>query len=385
MSVTRRFIAAVFGVFCSAASLLANQEWQVTRFEGRDYLSVEQIAAFCGFCDSIPPVSEIAPSNPAEPLTKKLSINNGSEQIGVTLNSREVELNGVRHWLGFPVIEQGDKLMISRLDFTKIIEPALRPEAIENLHPVRTIVLDAGHGGHDKGAVSRYGAEKDFALDVCLRAKPILEARGFKVLLTRQSDVFIPLEERPRIANREKDCIFVSVHFNCADRNSDATGFEIFSMTPRGAPSSSEQVVQSHQLRSEPGNVLDAQSAALSTSIYHSVLGNIPEVDRGIKQARFAVIRLATVPAVLIEGGFVTNPNDIRFISSPSWRGRLAEAIVEGIEGYKHLAENKQRPKVVAEYRRIAPDTVAANGGSTAPEMTCSDSENPDQELNREH
>jgi N-acetylmuramoyl-L-alanine amidase len=113
-----------------------------------------------------------------------------------------------------------------------------------------------------------------------------------------------------------------------------------------------------HDLHGEPGNVADVQSLALSESIYHSLLGNIPQVDRGVKHARFAVIRLAQVPAVLIEGGFVSSDTEARQIATPAYRQELADAIVTGIEGFKTLAEHQIPPKLVAEYRHETAPTL---------------------------
>src|SRR5690606_13501394 len=93
-------------------------------------------------------------------------------------------------------------------------------------------------------------------------------------------------------------------------------------------------------------------SAALSGSIYHSMLGQVPMEDRGIKHARFAVLRLARVPSVLIELGFLSNGSESALVGTPAWRAKVAESIVTGIEGYKSLAEEKQAPKLVAEYRQ---------------------------------
>jgi N-acetylmuramoyl-L-alanine amidase len=247
------------------------------------------------------------------PLTKKLLLDNGKHQIEFTLGDRLAEIDGVNQWLGFPVEAEGDKLVLSRIDLSKVIEPSLRPEMISGLGPVNTVVLDAGHGGHDKGAVCIFGNEKDFALDVCLRARKLLEAKGLKVVMTRTDDTFIPLEQRP--------------------------------------PSTADNTLSLRDLHREPGNVTDTQSLALSESIYHSLLGNIPQVDRGVKHARFAVVRLAQVPAVLIEGGFVSSSTEARQIATPAYRQELAEAVVNGIEGFKTLAEHKIPPKLVAEWR----------------------------------
>lgn len=324
----------------------ADFTWKLERFEGRDYVTLQQVVEFYGF------------TNPLAPVDNVINLETDKSQMAITLNSREMEINGVKHWLAFPVLAMDGKVLISRIDLSKIIEPSLRPECIQNLQPVKTVVLDPGHGAEDKGAVSRFGFEKDFALDVCMRARRILEDRGYHVQMTRSTDVLIPLEERPQIANPIPDSIFVSVHFNSSSQNGQASGFEVYSITPRGAPSTAEDQLSLHDLRNEPGNVTDVASGALATCVYYSLLGNIPQADRGIKNARFAVLRLATVPAILIEGGFLSNASDSSLVASAAWRSKLAEAIADGIDNYKNVAEHKQRPKMVADYRRIAPEHV---------------------------
>jgi len=102
----------------------------------------------------------------------------------------------------------------------------------------------------------------------------------------------------------------------------------------------------------QPGSVVDAQSMALSACIYHSLLGHIPEFDRGIKRARFAVLRLTKVPAVLIEGGFLTERGESKLIAKKDWRAKLAHAVGVGIESYQALPVKKQPPMLVADYRR---------------------------------
>ncbi len=189
-------------------------------------------------------------------------------------------------------------------------------------------------------------------LDVARQLRPLLQAKGLRVIMTREGDYFVPLEVRARIANAARDSIFVSIHFNATDRDPSATGFEIFSFTPRGAPSTSDNWVTSSSASVQAGSRVDAQSMALSACIYHSLLGHIPEFDRGIKRARFAVLRLTEVPAVLVEGGFLTERGESRLIAEKDWRGRLAQAISVGIENYRALAVKKQPPMLVADYRR---------------------------------
>jgi N-acetylmuramoyl-L-alanine amidase len=200
--------------------------------------------------------------------------------------------------------------------------------------------------------VSSYGYEKDFALDVARNIKPILEAKGLKVIMTRDSDIFVPLELRARIANAAKDAVFVSIHFNATDSNPNASGFEIFSLTPRGAPSTADDALALRFMNMQAGSPVDAPSLALSMSVYHSVVGHFSEYDRGIKRARFAVLRLTKIPAVLVEGGFLTERGESRLIAKSAWRTKLAESIATGILGYKELVDNHTRPLMVADYRR---------------------------------
>src|SRR5438034_6355010 len=319
---------------------LAADDWQVIKVNGHDYLSVDNIARFYRLAaDVAPSGAKIRPETVRNPLE-------------FVRGSREVMINGARGWLCFPLIEQNGKFLVWRTDVAKTIETQLRPHRIPNAGKVETVVLDPGHGGHDRGAVCRYGYEKDFALDVARKLRPLLQAKGLRVIMTREGDYFVPLEVRAQIANAARNSIFVSIHFNATDRDPNATGFEIFSFTPRGAPSTSDDWVTPTALSMQAGTEVDAQSVALSACIYHSLLGHIPEFDRGIKRARFAVLRLTRVPAVLVEGGFLTERGESQLIAKKDWRSKLAQAIGVGIDSYRALGIKKQPPMLVADYRR---------------------------------
>ena len=321
---------------------IAAGEWQVIKVNGHDYLDVDNVSKFY----DLP--AEVVPSG------AKIQSETAGHPLEFVSGSREAMINGARSWLCFPVIEQDGKTLVSRTDVAKTIEPLVRPHRVPNVGKVQTIVLDPGHGGHDKGQVSRYGAEKDFALDVARKLRPILQAKGFRVIMTREGDYFVPLEVRAKIANSARNSIFVSIHFNATNDDPNATGFEIFSFTPRGAPSTSDGTVTSNSFNTQPGSSVDAQSMALSACIYHSLLGQLREYDRGIKRARFAVLRLTKVPAVLIEGGFLTEGGESKLISNKDWRAKFAGAIGKGIENYQELPIKKQPPMIVADYRREA-------------------------------
>lgn len=169
----------------------------------------------------------------------------------------------------------------------------------------RTIVLDAGHGGFDRGGVpGQRISEKDKCLDVAQRLKRILQAQGYRVVMTRDSDVFIPLGTRVSIANSYRGAQFVSIHFNCASRVG-ANGIETY------------------YYRSD--------SSGLAASIHRNVVSISPSENRGIRRRGFYVLRRTAIPSVLVECGFLTNPTEGRLALSPEYRQRLAEQIARGI------------------------------------------------------
>jgi N-acetylmuramoyl-L-alanine amidase len=168
-----------------------------------------------------------------------------------------------------------------------------------------TIVIDAGHGGFDRGGVpGQRIAEKDKTLDVAQRLKRILQADGYRVVMTRDSDVFIPLGTRTAIANAYRNASFVSIHFNCSSR-SGANG------------------VETYYYRSD--------SAALAASIHRNVVAGAPTENRGIRRRGFFVLRRTAIPSVLVECGFLTNPTEGRLAQTDGYRQKLAEQIARGI------------------------------------------------------
>lgn len=170
----------------------------------------------------------------------------------------------------------------------------------------RTYVVDAGHGGFDRGGVpgQRVG-EKDLTLDVAQRLRRVLTARGYRVIMTRDSDVFVPLPQRVAIANSYRNATFISVHFNSAPR-SGANGIETYYY--RG------------------------DSASLAASIHRNVVAGAPSENRGIRRRGYFVLRKTAIPGVLVECGFLTNPMEASYVLKPVYRQKLAEEIARGID-----------------------------------------------------
>ncbi len=249
-------------------------------------------------------------------------------------NARDIMINGVKYVLCFPLESRNGRILISAMDVTKIIEPVLRPQKIKNATSVKTVILDPGHGGHDSGAVGPRGREKDAALDVALRAKKLLEAKGIQVRMTRSTDVFIPLEQRSAFANKFSNAVFVSVHFN-KSKGTSGTGIETYCLAPRGVPSMDEENLSYSDLKLHPGHAKDPENIALATAIHASMVRRIPLPDRGIKRARFHVIRATAIPSILVEGGFMNSPTDGTMIATNEYRQKMAEAIVAGVNLFR--------------------------------------------------
>jgi N-acetylmuramoyl-L-alanine amidase len=168
-----------------------------------------------------------------------------------------------------------------------------------------TVVIDAGHGGFDRGGVpGQRIAEKDKTLDVALRLRRILLADGYNVIMTRDRDVFVPLGTRVAIANSYRNATFISIHFNCSTRGG-ANGIETYYY--RG------------------------DSAGLAASIHRNVVAGAPTENRGIRRRGFFVLRRTAIPSVLVECGFLTNPTEGRLAQTDSYRQKLAEQIARGI------------------------------------------------------
>ena len=175
-----------------------------------------------------------------------------------------------------------------------------------------TVVIDAGHGGYDRGGIpGQRVSEKEVALDVAQRLKKTLAASGYRVVMTRDSDVFVPLGTRVAIANSYSNAIFVSVHFNSAKR-SGAGGIETYFYSRESLP--------------------------LASAIHYYVAGGAPSSNRNVRRRGYFVLRKTTVPAVLVECGFLTNPTEAALAQTASYRQKLAEEIAAGVRGRNTVA-----------------------------------------------
>ena len=253
----------------------------------------------------------------------KMTIKNGSDNLYI---------NTVLFRLSYKVTQKNGHYLFSRIDLAKLIDPVLRPSYIKTAKRFGTVIIDPGHGGTDPGSVNRYGKEKDFNLRLAKILTKDLERKGFRVRMTRSSDVYPSLGQRVSFANRIPDAIFVSIHFN-SFVNSTAKGIETYALSPRGSGTHNSRGVRNNFLE---GNRRDSENIALATAVHAAVMKKTQAEDRGIKRDRFTVLAGLSMPAVLLEGGFLSNPAEAKKIASTSYLSIISQGIANGIVTYRN-------------------------------------------------
>lgn len=258
------------------------------------------------------------------------------------IGSREVTWNGIQLSLGFaPQLIDGD-ISLYGLDLQKNLEPLLCEPPL-TFTPHETIVIDPGHGGSNVGTHSvldgRY--EKDLTLDLAQRLKPLLKAEGWKVFLTRESDVFVTNSDRVVIANEHQADVFISLHFNSSAPDTTQAGLETYCVPPVGMPSTISRGNFTDPWTQElPNNAFDAQNLRLAVRVHAALLHAMGMPDRSVRRARFLTVLQGQLrPAILIEAGYLSNPHEASQIESPEYRQKLAEALAGAL---RPLSEDRR-------------------------------------------
>jgi N-acetylmuramoyl-L-alanine amidase len=256
--------------------------------------------------------------------------------------NRDFYLDGVRVFMGETTIFNKGSLYVSKIDVIKTIAPLLRPvDHVNQLPgPPKLIVLDAGHGGSDPGKqnLTLRLNEKDMTLDVVLRLRTLLEARGYRVLLTRGDDSKLApaqrtdLERRADVANRAQADLFLSVHFNSAQPT--VRGTETYVLTPQFQRSSADDKKDDSTNKLLPGNRQDFANVVLGYHLHRTLLADLKTSDRGYKRGRLLVLCFAECPAALVEVAYLSNDAETRKVATPEYRQQIAQAIADGVDDY---------------------------------------------------
>jgi N-acetylmuramoyl-L-alanine amidase len=229
-----------------------------------------------------------------------------------------------------------------------------------------TIVIDPGHGGTDSGTRSVWGyrCEKDYTLDWAQRLGALLATNGWRVFLTRTSDHDMAVSNRIAFAEAHKAGVFVSLHFNSAAPSEQQNGLETYCLTPAGMPSTVTRGYGDDVGLAFANNAFDLQNLQLALRVHRALLQVNGKHDRGVRRARFlGVLRGQHCPAVLVEGGYLSNPQEAQRIADPAYRQRLAEAVARVFVEKPELAAQApsrvtQRAEIRASNSRVLSTSV---------------------------
>ena len=269
----------------------------------------------------------------ATPYTVELEGDQGI--LTLVLGQRFAKWNGMNFGLGFgPGVKQG-QMVVHSIDVQKNFYP-LSVGTFTIPKASRVLVLDPGHGGNDPGSLSTSKLyEKDLTLDWALRIEKLLEGSSWNVVLTRREDRELSLMERVAIADKNNADLFISLHFNSLEKTGssrDESGIETFCLTPAGAPSNVTRGFEDDVRKFYPNNEFDTENILLAARLQQSLVKRSGRRDRGVRRARFmTVVREQRRPAVLVEGGFLSNPAEGNLILDPAYRQQMAVGICNAL------------------------------------------------------
>lgn len=293
-------------------------------FGGIEYTSLAELCRLGGLTPPVPTSNALGATS-----------SGGGRRLAVTADTRECQVDGLRVFLGEAVRLHQRALWVSRIDTERLLLPILaRPSG--PVPSVTRVCLDPGHGGQDPGTQNRELRllEKTFVLDVAQRLRPLLARAGLQVVMTRNEDVFVPLAERPALCNRARCDLFLSIHFN-ATESGTVRGTEHYTLTPQHQRSTSSNQPSASDRSALPGNTHDRWNALAGYRLHRRLLQDLRLQDRGLKRARFAVLRDLQCPGVLIEAAYLSHREEARLIATTEFRTRVAQSIAAGVADYR--------------------------------------------------
>ena len=325
----KQILLSIFASLLAATSLAsAAATWEQVTYNGNEYVTVRSIKTFYEFDSMVRRGNQIV-------------LENKAVEMRLAVGGQDLWMNDIKFVFSYPIVIQGGRYLVSRIDLAKLVDPVLRPEYIRPAAPFTTVIVDPGHGGKDPGAVSSIGHEKDFALKVAKLLQAQLKKRGFNVVLTRETDKSLTLTQRVEIANRYRNAVFISLHFNSGGRGR-ACGIETFTLSPVGVGHYGRGPKDS-DFASKTGNNQDSANIALATAVHSTVVKGTARPDRGIRRARFSVLTGVRHPAILLEGGFLSHAHEARLIANSTYQNKLAFSIADAVVKYKMATEKMTR------------------------------------------
>ena len=270
---------------------------------------------------------------------RELRLTGAWSSLAFATDSRRCQVGGVTVWLSHSVVVRNGSAWIATRDVVTALNPILSPSRTPG-RKIKTICIDPGHGGKDPGNRDGRQQEKTYTLLLARELSKQLSAAGFNVAMTRSSDTFIELPTRPELAKRRRADLFLSLHFNAVGSPGGASveGAEVYCLTPPRASSTNARG-EGAGTGAFPGNQHDSKNMLLAYHMQKALVYRLGAQDRGVKRARFAVLRSAEMPTVLIEGGFMTHPGEAKKIYDAAYQRKMAAAIVEAVLAYRKAVE----------------------------------------------
>ncbi len=269
----------------------------------------------------------------------------GMDTVNFYYDKRMAAINGINMYLTHMPVQRGALVYLDEKDFLLVIDPVIRDASLWH-HPLGTVMIDPGHGGRDNGAPgSRTLLEKNVNLMIASKLAARLQRMGYRVIMTRNDDRFISLQQRAEMCEKYKPNLFVSIHCNATERNRSIRGIETFAMTPQDAASTNET---KRGTSNGPGNSFDKNNYRLAYEVQKNLISLTRTEDRGVKHARFFVLRNSICPAILVETGFITHTTEGSQLAQSTYQDKIVSGIVAGISSYAKI----MRPQETSKSRR---------------------------------
>ena len=242
---------------------------------------------------------------------------------------REGTVNGTQVYFLYPMLLKNNEPYISEVDFLTCLDPLLRYKTPVKLG-MKTIMVDAGHGGTDPGAINGTHKEKVYTLQIAKRLQAQLEKLGFRVIMTRTGDTYPSLQDRAALCKKYKPDLYISIHCN-SSTNKTPAGIETYRAVPVGGTETKGSKVKTEK---QSANEFDANSSRLAFEMQKSLVAATGAADRGTRHQAIYVIGNASCPAVLLEVGYLSNDAELKKIASPEYQNKIVSGILAGLAGY---------------------------------------------------
>ena len=290
--------------------------WHVREVGGVEYLPLEDLRSFYKLMVLQPKGRRVVGQR---------VLGNGEVTLTFGPAPRELRIQERLCILSYPVQEDssGD-LLVAKVDVQQLIEPVLRPTYIANRRAVRTVVIDPAHGGHDTGTVTPYVREADAALVVATKLGAELTKRGFEVVYTQEQNQYQSPQARVDRANAAPAAIFVSLHLNSG--RSDVKGAQTYTLAPSGKNE-----------KPMPGHEFSQSSMALAMALQSSLVEKAEAVDGGCRRVHYSLLNSLRCPAVMVELGYATNPEEGSRLATEEYQIKLANALAAGVEAFARV------------------------------------------------